>query len=62
MKNRQPLRGGLGSFPTAITRTVCPASGSGDVPSSSRIPSLSKFVLTRLWPVSVRWALRCALT
>lgn len=34
-----PLRGGLGLFPT--TRTSCPASGSGDVPSSSRNPSSS---------------------
>lgn len=38
-----PLRGDLGFSPTAITRTACPASDSGGVPSSSRTQSLSKY-------------------
>lgn len=42
MRNPQPRRGGLGSCPTATTRTACPASASGDVPSSSRTPSSSE--------------------
>lgn len=41
VRNHQPLRGGLGSLPTATTHTSCPAFGSGDVPSSSRNPSSS---------------------
>lgn len=42
MRSPQPRRGGLGSCPTAPTRTACPASASGGVPSSSRIPSSSE--------------------
>lgn len=42
-RRRLPLRGDLGFSPTAITRTACPASDSGGVPSSSRTQSLSKY-------------------
>lgn len=49
MRNPQPQRGGLGSCPTAPTPTACPASASGDVPSSLRTPSSSEFWVLP-WP------------
>lgn len=62
MRNPQPRRGGLGSCPTATTRTACPASASGDVPSSSRTPSSSE-LCDLPWPGPAHrggWSCKCS--